>query len=59
MFSLFLEYVLHLYQVHAMLDFAEDLEECRKIQFAKFVLFFSVDVVKLMSVFFALFFILF
>jgi len=39
LFSLFLEYVLHLYQVHAMLDFAEDLEECRKIQFAKFVLF--------------------
>lgn len=27
------------FQVHAMLDFAEDLEECRKIQFAKFVLF--------------------
>lgn len=28
-------------QVHAMLDYAEDLEECRKIQFAKFVLLFS------------------
>lgn len=28
-------------QVHAMLNFAEDLEECRKIQFAKFVLLFS------------------
>jgi len=29
-----------IFQVHAMLDFAEDLEECRKIKFAKFVLFF-------------------
>ena len=36
--------------VHAMLEFAEDLDECRKIQFAKFVCLLTVSQVSAVEI---------